>query len=238
MPHAFRLFAVLLLCCSHSVAADAPRTHDITIDDVFSIAYLSGVQISPDGKQAVYTDSRWEPPREKRNSDLWLVATDGGTPRRLTFDGGSETSPTWSPDAKSIFYKATRKRDDGKFPPYNGESQVWRLNLATGEETPVTRAEKGIEAFSLTRDGAAIFFSTSKDANTDLWKPLQDKFSDLKYGHGSRVVSELWKLDLASWRAEKVYDGDEYVHEFAITDDGTRIAMIVTKDNELISLEG
>jgi dipeptidyl aminopeptidase/acylaminoacyl peptidase len=227
-----------LACCSFAVAAESPRTHGITIDDVFSIAYLGALEISPDGKQIIYTDSRWEPPRERRNSDLWLVGTDGGTPRRLTFDFGSESSLTWSPDGKAIFYKASHQRNDGKYPPYNGEAQVWRLNLATGEETPVTRVEKGVESFALTHDGSSIFYSTKKDANTDEWKPLQEKFGDLKYGHGERGVTEIWKLDLASWRGMKVYDGDEYVHEFAIAPDASRVAMVVTKDDKLISLEG
>ncbi len=128
--------------------------------------------------------------------------------------------------------------NDGKFPPYNDESQVWRLNLATGEETPVTSVEKGIEAFALTRDGGAVFYSTKKDSNSDEWESLQKKFDDLTYGHGERGVTEIWKLDLTSWRSEKIYDGDEYVHEFAITPDGSRIAMIVTNDDLLISLEG
>lgn len=233
-----RCCAVGWLCCSFALAADPARTHEITIDDVFSIAHLGGVEISPDGKQVVYSDSRWDVPRDRRNADLWLVSTSGEPPRRLTFEFGSEASPVWAADGQSIFYKASRKREDGKYPPYNDKNQVWRLNLATGEETPVTSVERGVEAFALTRDGKTVFFSTTKDSNTDEWQPLQKKFDELEYGHGERGVTEIWKLDLTNWRSEKIYDGDEYVHEFAITPDGSRIAMIVTKDELLISLEG
>jgi len=238
MPVAARCLVSSLCWISLATAAEPSRTHEISIDDVFSVAYLGGVEISPDGSQILYTDSRWDVPRDRRNSDLWLASTAGGTPRRLTFEFGSEASPTWAADGKAIFYKASRKREDGKFPPYNGENQVWRLDLATGEETPVTSVEKGIEAFAVTRDGSAIFYSTTKDSNTNEWQPLQKKFENLEYGHGERGVTEIWKLDLSSWRAEKIYDGDEYVHEFAIMSDGSRVAMIVTNDDLLISLEG
>lgn len=228
----------IVLACSTAFAAEPERTHDITIDDYFTLATIGDAVISPDGKLVVYIDSRWEPPRDTRNADLWLVDTQGGTTRRLTFDFGSESNPQWSPDGKHLYFKASRKKDDAKFPPYNGKSQVWRMSLDSGDEIPVTRMEDGIDQFELSHDGLNLYYTTSKDSNTDPWKSLQDRFSDLEYGYGTRTVSELWKLDLASWRTEKLYDGDKFIHEFAVTPDGTGVAMITTADNQLISLEG
>src|SRR5215213_3475898 len=100
-----------------------PRKLSITIDDYFTLAVLTDVAVSPDGTQVVYVDRRWEPPRETRNADLWVVPTAGGTPRRLTFEFGDETSPQWSADGRYVYYVASRKRDDGKFPPYNDKNQ-------------------------------------------------------------------------------------------------------------------
>ena len=63
---------------------------------------------SPDGKLVAFTSNRTEEPDNNRNSDLWIVAADntdqGRTLRRLTTNPGSDDSPAWSPDGKSIAY--------------------------------------------------------------------------------------------------------------------------------------
>jgi Tol biopolymer transport system component len=37
-------------------------------------------------------------------SDLWLYDLENGVPTRLTFEAGSERSPEWSPDGRTIYY--------------------------------------------------------------------------------------------------------------------------------------
>jgi dipeptidyl aminopeptidase/acylaminoacyl peptidase len=63
---------------------------------------------SPDGKLVAFSSNRTEEPDNNRNSDLWIVAADntdlGRTLRRLTTNPGSDDSPAWSPDGKSIAY--------------------------------------------------------------------------------------------------------------------------------------
>lgn len=236
-------FAAVMLAASIATGAlapaqDPPRDHDITIDDYFSLALLSDIAVSPDGGQVAYVDRRWEPPRETRNADLWVVPAAGGTPRRLTFEFGDETSPQWSADGRSLYCLASRKRDDGKFPPYNDKNQVWRLTVDSGAEIPVTLVEAGVDAFEVSKDGALIYYTVSKDAREDSWKPLQEKFGSLNYGEGTRKVSELWKLDLATWRTERLLEPGRYIHEFTVSPDGRRAAMITTDDDKLISLEG
>jgi len=63
---------------------------------------------SPDGKLIAFSSNRTEEPDNNRNSDLWIVGADntdrGQTLRRLTDNPGSDDSPAWSPDGKSIVY--------------------------------------------------------------------------------------------------------------------------------------
>ncbi len=89
---------------------------------VFEIASKKLVQItsgdfddsegvwSPDGKLVAFTSNRTEEPDNNRNSDIWIVAADntdrGQTLRRLTTNSGSDDSPAWSPDGKTIAYVA------------------------------------------------------------------------------------------------------------------------------------
>src|SRR5260221_375211 len=63
---------------------------------------------SPDGKLVAFSSNRTEEPDNNRNDDIWIVAADntdrGQTLRRLTTNPGSDGSPAWSPDGKSIAY--------------------------------------------------------------------------------------------------------------------------------------
>jgi dipeptidyl aminopeptidase/acylaminoacyl peptidase len=238
MPSRYFWLAIWLVSGTWLAAADEVRDHDVTIDDYFTQAFIADVAVSPDGKQVVYIDARWEPPRETRNADLWVVSTAGGTPRRLTFEFGGESSPQWSPEGKYIYYQAGRKRDDGKYPPENGKPQVWRHAIESGDVLPVTRVEEGVAAFRISDNGKAVYYTVSKDAREGKWKALQEKYSKLDYGHGKHLKSELWKVDLESWRSEKLLDAGRYIHDFAVSHSGRKVAMISTPDEHLISLEG
>lgn len=63
---------------------------------------------SPDGKLVVFSSNRTAEPDNNRNTDLWIVAADnadtGRTLRRLTTNPGSDESPAWSPDGRTIVY--------------------------------------------------------------------------------------------------------------------------------------
>jgi Tol biopolymer transport system component len=66
-----------------SAAADSPaRTHRIVPEDYFSIANITTLAVSPDGSRVAYTEMRWEPPEETRNSDLWVLDTSTRETRR------------------------------------------------------------------------------------------------------------------------------------------------------------
>jgi dipeptidyl aminopeptidase/acylaminoacyl peptidase len=63
---------------------------------------------SPDGKLVAFASNRTDEPDNNRNTDIWIVSADntdkGQTLRRLTTNPGSDGSPVWSPDGKSIAY--------------------------------------------------------------------------------------------------------------------------------------
>ena len=46
-----------------ALAADPPaRTHDIEVEDYFTLAGITGCAISPDGRYPAYTELRWGDP--------------------------------------------------------------------------------------------------------------------------------------------------------------------------------
>jgi acylaminoacyl-peptidase len=235
-----RITAVLLTACSCVLADKSPvRDHDIVAGDYFTLGTVTSCKLSPDGKLVAYTESRWEKSEDKRNSDLWVVDTDTLERTRLTFDPAGDGSPTWSPDGRWIYFSTSRKRDEAKKPPYNGKKQVWRIRPAGGDMFPVTRLKDGISAYELAGDGKSLYYTVSKKhVDDDPWVELRKEFADLEYGHGVEKMSQVWKLDLESWRSEKLIDEERVVGQFAVSPDGSRIAMITTPTGELITNEG
>ncbi len=207
----------------------------VDVEDYFSQSYVSDCEVSPDGKRVAYVESRWQPPQESRNSDLWYVSKSGGDARRLTFHSGSDGHPTWSGDSRDLFFTSSRKRDDAK-PPYNGKTQLWRIRVDTGVISPVTQCESGINSYQVARD--AVYYTVDAKSGKDEWSDLRAKFDTVNYGGGKRNTSELWRLDLRNWRSEKVVGDELFIREFAVTTDESKIAMIVAKDDLLITHEG
>src|SRR4051812_26685952 len=100
---------VCLVWLAHLAAAD--RTHSVTTDDYASLAGVTQVAVSPDGRHAVYCEGRWHVPTDDRKTDLWVVATDGKSPpRRLTSDRANDRDPKWSADGKTVYFLGNRRR--------------------------------------------------------------------------------------------------------------------------------
>ncbi|MCP3903521.1 MAG: S9 family peptidase [Planctomycetes bacterium] len=243
MPRSTTLLLVLAMVAAATpgaVAGDPPaRDHDITIDDYFTQSYISTIATSPDGRHVAYVEGRWDKELDRRNMDLWVVEIDSKQVRRLTFDPASDGSPSWSPDGKWIYFRASRKRGGDEPAPYNGKAQVWRVAVDGGAIVPVTRLPDSVDAYALSASGHTLYYTvSSKQTDEDQWGALRKEFDDLEYGHGVVEYSELWALDLRTWRSEKLVDERRVIGAFAVTDDERRIAMVTTPTAELIVNEG
>ena len=240
-PHPF--IALLLACFSWpgptATAQTAPaRDHDIVPEDYFDIASIRECAVSPEGLRAAWVESRWGRGKEGRKNDLWVVSLETKERLRLTFGGFGASHPTWGPDGEWIYFAGRSRRAGEEEPPHDGSQQVWRIRPAGGDPFPVTRVGKGIALYDLARDGRTLVYAKGEEVYADEWKELRKEYSDLEYGHGISTQHSLWRLDLESWRTEKLLAADRVIHELDLTPDGGRVALVTTADNELIFKEG
>jgi len=241
MPKWCVLLAVLLTWAGPAGGAAAQpreRTHDIELDDYFTLGVITTCAASPDGRYVAYVEARWEKPLDGRNADLWVLDTQTRERRRLTFDPAADGSPQWSHDGRFLYFLSARQRPGETRPPLNGQAQVWRLSPAGEEAFAVTRVEGGVNRFELSRDGRTLYYTTSEEHFQDDFKTLRQKNKHLEYGHGVVKVSQLWKLDLESWRAEKLIDENRVIRSFAVSPDESCVALITTPDETALSHEG
>src|SRR6516162_10593804 len=88
---------VLLLCAAPALHAEGKRP--MVIEDLFRFRRVADPQISPDGKQVVYTLTIVDLSANKTTTNLWLAPADGtGKPRQLTTTEKHDRHPRWSPD--------------------------------------------------------------------------------------------------------------------------------------------
>jgi dipeptidyl aminopeptidase/acylaminoacyl peptidase len=84
---------------------------------------IGDTQISPDGKTVAYVKEHIDLEKNETRSEIWLVSTQGGCPRRLTSGQKQDTRPRWSPDGKRIAFISSR----------SGKAQVHLISPDGGE---------------------------------------------------------------------------------------------------------
>ncbi len=90
MKHSIRAWAglivVLILVAPALCAGEQARTHEITLDDYFTLAFIAEQAMSPDGNSVAYAEGRWQSTTNDRKADLWVANAETGEATRLTFD--------------------------------------------------------------------------------------------------------------------------------------------------------
>ena len=153
---------------------------------------------SPDGTEIAYVSNHTDEPDSNVNSDIFVVsATSSETPadpRQLTSDPGTEASPDWSPDGKTVAYTVQGLPE-----------LMWyaTINLATvpaaGGEAHVLTAEldRNIYEPAFSADGKSIYF-LSEDSGS---QPVSAY--DLK----KRTIRPVVGGNLAVWNFDEGPDG-------------------------------
>jgi len=110
------------------VASGAQRT--------IASGYFSGVSFAPEGGQLVYARAAKEkyPPR----SDIYRVATTGGSPARLTSDHRS-LDPVWGPGGSIVFVKLL----GAKSRRYGPKNELYLMNSEGGQVRRLTHTKVG-----------------------------------------------------------------------------------------------
>lgn len=127
-------------------AVYSQETHPFTVHDLLAMDRISETQVSPDGKWAVFTLRKTDLEANRGRTDLWLVGVDGAGLRQLTSHPGSDFSPAWSRDGKSIWFLSTR----------SGSAQVWRIAIDGGEAEQKTNLPFDAGTFQLSPDNALL----------------------------------------------------------------------------------
>jgi dipeptidyl aminopeptidase/acylaminoacyl peptidase len=142
--------AGLLLFGGIASYAQNTEKHPITFDDMIQMHRVGDPKISPDGKWVAYAVATPDISANRNASNIWVVSTAGGEAMQLT-QSGHDSSPTWSPDGKTLAFSSSR----------DGTSQVYALSMEGGEAHAVTHLSTGADLVKWSPDGKTIAFTSS-----------------------------------------------------------------------------
>lgn len=230
----------VLLACIGPACGQMGAKQPIQLDDYASLAAITDLTLSSDGKWIAYSEARWSKGEDNRRTDLWIVPSNGKeSPQRLTSDRANDRHPRFNEDGQGVYVLGNRKREADKKAPYDGTTQVWYIPLQGGEAKPLTQIEGGVDGFDYSPTDNALFVAVSHSTtDVDDFTALRSKHTKAEYGHGTRKTSAIYRLDLNTWRLTTHVKLDRYVREFAVAPDGRKIGMITAPDDTVITSEG
>jgi dipeptidyl aminopeptidase/acylaminoacyl peptidase len=140
--------ALVFLLCTLSIGVAQKKA--FTLADLYRVKGISAPHISHDGKMIAFSVTEGSLAEGKTNSDVYLMKLDGSDLRRMTSFSGSDFSPTWMPDGRSILFLSSRK---------NGV-QVWKLPVDGGEAEQITDISSGVNSLRVLPNGKGFIFAT------------------------------------------------------------------------------
>ncbi|HVZ66296.1 MAG TPA: S9 family peptidase [Lacunisphaera sp.] len=140
---------VRLLLPFLALAAAVPLpARPMALADMFRLHRVSDPQLSPDGSQVAFVVADPDLAENYTNSDIWLVSTVGGEPRKLTNSSRQDRHPRWSPDGQWLAFESNR----------DGDFQIWAVPATGGEARKLTSIATEATQPVWSPDGRAIAF--------------------------------------------------------------------------------
>ncbi len=195
--------SLLVVVPASPLSAQGPSQGTLQLETYLDWEWVSNPQISPDGRQIVYTRSYVDQIRDRRSSAVWIMNADG-TRNRFLVDG---SSPQWSPDGTRIAYT-----DDGD--PAGTQIFV-RWMDDEGATTQISRLEKPASNLQWSPDSEWIAFGMSVPDDPEWRVSLPSRPEGAKWTEDPKVVDRLRYR-----RDRQGYIDDGYQHLFVIPADG------------------
>jgi dipeptidyl aminopeptidase/acylaminoacyl peptidase len=193
------------------VARDlTPGDHDVP---PFSLGEADMYAISPDGQELAYTSNIDEVEATSTNNEIFTVPMVGGQAKKISTSPGSDTTPRYSPDGKSIAWlsQARNGYESDRFTLAVCDRTTQKIRIAT------QNFDRWVGSFAWASDAKSVYFSAEDHGQAPIYQLALDApqptevvrlhADDLTFGpegkflyfsrNSIRAPNEIWWIDVA-----------------------------------------
>ena len=193
-----------------------PGDHDVP---PFSLGGSDMYDVSPDGQELAYTSNIDEVGATSTNNEIFLVPMSGGEPKKISTSPGSDSTPRYSPDGKSIAWlsQARGGYESDRFTLAIFDRTSGKVRIATQE------FDRWVGSFVWANDSQSVYFTAEDHGQAPIYQfPVDAKqptelarvhAGDLALAADGKTLffsrdsikapTEIWRLDVAQ-KAEPV----------------------------------
>lgn len=183
-----RFFLIFLL--SISALTIHAQKHAMTIEDMWNMKRITSFDLSPDGKSIVFAATSYDMDKNKGNSDVWMISSDGKYLNPIKNSDVSESAPKFTTDGNKIAYEF--------------KNNIWLCDLDGSNNVQLTDLYTGASGLVWSKDGKFALFVSSvyPDATTQLAYEKKDKEAE-ESKVKAKIFTELMYRHWNEWRGDK-----------------------------------
>lgn len=195
-------FCLFILPCAFA------QKSAMTVEDLWAMQRIGNMSLSPDGEYIAFALTAYDMEKNSGHTEIWLVSSQGGQPRQLTYHTESSSAPRWHPDGKTLTFLSSR----------NGSSQIYSLPLSGGEARQLTHFPVDVDDYLWSPDGSKIAFSAQVFPSA---RTLQESADMDKEREESKVKARI--IDELLFRSWNRWTDGKRNHVFVCSTNGENV---------------
>ena len=183
----FFLFILISLLTINTIAQ---QKHAMTVEDMWNMKRITSFDLSPDGKSIVFAATSYDMDKNKGNSDVWMISSEGKYLHPIKNSDVSESAPKFTTDGNKIAYEF--------------KNNIWLCDLDGTNNSQLTDLYTGASGLIWSKDGKFALFVSSvyPDCTTQLANEKKDKEAE-ESKVKAKIFTELMYRHWNEWRGDK-----------------------------------